>query len=171
MTVEDYPEDIEIKKSNFKTDQQAEAAETIEAAWPTDLGTLADEGQHVKVFYSQVLDQFLGPADTEMTFREIESEYGSVSQWAESDGEPDVEETSQNGTGEAVDNAAPGPDGETATDSATTTGQSAAESAAAAVDLSEVDADIDDQRRAWFAAGFKEGVAFALANPELFDGD
>lgn len=183
MTLEDYPEDVDIQKTNFKTDQQETAAQTIAEEWPVELDTLAEEGPHVKMFYSQVLDQFLGPAETDMTFSEIESEYGSVSQWAEGEGDagadvevPDVEDIEPGG-----DESAP----------ADTAGATAGGDVGAAVDTPGIDLDeddvadlaasadaapgsdddagaVDERRRAWFAAGFREGVEFALQNPELF---
>ena len=183
MSVEEYPEDIEIKKTNFKTDQQEAAAETIAEEWPVDLDTLAEEGQHVKVFYSQVLDQFLGPEDAEMTFGEIESEYGSVEQWAESDdaddaeSEPDVDvpDAEEIDPGGATANGASGPgsdgadteSGDDAPDAAS--GDAGGSVAAAMADPpAELDGEaVDDRRRAWFAAGFREGIAFALRNPDL----
>jgi len=193
MSVEEYPEDIEIKKTNFKTDQQEEAAETIAEEWPVDLGTLAEEGQHVKVFYSQVLDQFLGPEDAGMTFSEIQSEHGSVEQWVESDETddaesesepdvdvPDVEEidpggATENGAGDGGGDTASGDDAPSAA-SASTAAESGAASAEAGGSVAAAMADapaeldgetVDDRRRAWFAAGFREGVAFALRNPDL----
>jgi hypothetical protein len=190
MSVEEYPEDIEIKKTNFKTDQQEAAAETIAEEWPVDLDTLAEEGQHVKVFYSQVLDQFLGPEDAEMTFGEIESEYGSVEQWAERDEAdetepdvdvPDVEEidpggASENGTSDDEEDAGSVADGDGAESTASGSGATASGTASAdgsvAAAMAEAPAEldgeaVDERRRAWFAAGFREGVAFALRNPDL----
>ena len=87
MTLDAYPDDAEIVATNFKTDQQADAAETIAEEWPVDLDRLAEEGQHVKMFYKQVLDQFLGPADADATFADLKDEYGSLEQWAEDGGD------------------------------------------------------------------------------------
>ena len=196
MSVEDYPEDIEIKQSNFKTDQQEAAAETIVEEWPVDLDTLAEEGQHVKMFYSQVLDQFLGPADAGMTFSEIQSEHGSVEQWAENGGsaddgddgddEPDVDvpdvDDIEPGVGESDTDSTGADDG---SGSAEADGIGASGSADPSVngggsapggqpsmpspdELGDLDADaVDERRRAWFSAGFREGVEFALNNPDL----
>lgn len=171
MTLEAYPEDIEIKKTNFKTDQQEDAAETIADAWPEDVETIAEEGQHVEMFYRQVLDQFLGPAAVEMTFSEIESEHGSVEQWADDDGNgdsgdeadvdvPDVEDI-EPGAGDDTDGASESESVDVDPDAID------ADALDAAADA-ETDAGVDAERRAWFRAGFREGIEFAAEHPELF---
>jgi len=170
MTLEAYPEDIEIKRTNFKTDQQEDAAETIADAWPEDVETIAEEGQHVEMFYRQVLDQFLGPAEEEMTFSEIESEHGSIEQWADDDGD-----------GKADEDDVDVPDAEDIEPGAGDDTDGASESEGVDVDPDAIDADalgaaadagtdegVDAKRRAWFRAGFREGVEFAAEHPELF---
>jgi hypothetical protein len=175
MTLDAYPDDAEIVETNFKTDQQANAAEKIEEEWPVDLDRLAEEGQHVKMFYKQVLDQFLGPAEEDATFAALKDEYGGLEQWADSDDEPADE--SDDGVdldgGDDVDSDVGDiePDsGDTSTepDTGTTSSQESAESVTATIDV-DSDGDVDDRRRAWFRAGFREGVEFALENPELFE--
>lgn len=169
MSPDAYPDDAEIVATNFKTDQQADAAEKIAEEWPVDLDRLAEEGQHVKMFYKQVLDQFLGPADADATFADLKDEYGSLEQWAESDDEDDASDD-----GEDVDDVdvpdvediEPGTSGET--DGEATPGQSVTETMTVDVDT-DASEDVDDRRRAWFRAGFREGVEFALENPELFE--
>ena len=180
MTPEAYPDDIEIKKTNFKTDQQEEAVETIADAWPTDLDSIAEDGSLPTMFYEQVLKDFLGPESEDLTFSQIESEYGSVEQWANSSGGSDDEgdsgdETAEGATSdvEDMDPGAPernGDGGEEPGDETTDTDDAATEAVvdAAAADIS-VEGDVDEQRREWFAAGFRDGVAFALENPELFE--
>lgn len=156
MSLEEYPEDIEIKRSNFKTDQQEAAAETIAEEWPVDLDTLAEEGQHVEMFYSQVLDQFLGPGEADMTFSEIESEYGGVGQWADSDGDAESESAEEVAGVEGTDPETSGTEPEASM-------LPDAEDLAAGTEADT----IDERQRAWFAAGFREGVEFALRNPDL----
>jgi hypothetical protein len=171
MTLDAYPDDAEIVETNFKTDQQADAAEKIEEEWPVDLDRLAEEGQHVKMFYKQVLDQFLGPAEEDATFAELKDEYGGLEQWADSDGEP-ADESGDDGDDvdvPDVEDIEPGA-GEAAgeTDEGTTSIEGAGDSVTATIDI-DSDGDVDDRRRAWFRAGFREGVEFALENPELFE--
>lgn len=216
MSLEAFPDAVEIVDSNFKTTQQQEAAETIAEHWPVDLDRLVEEGDHVRVFYRRVIEQFLGPADADMTFAEIEAEYGNIADWPGPDGAdsddgsasatdrsdapaggdsvpPAVEQASapaaeQADTGDAA-GAPAGPD-EEATDATTAqdaAGADAETSADAGEEVPEVpdtpssplggegveaalgdrSDDVDDQRRAWFAAGFREGILFALENPHL----
>ncbi|QCC50982.1 hypothetical protein [Halapricum salinum] len=178
MTLDAYPDDAEIVATNFKTDQQADAAETIAEEWPVDLDRLAEEGQHVKMFYKQVLDQFLGPADGDATFADLKDEYGSLEQWAEDGGDDEADSADDEEDEDAevevpdVEDIEPGAGVETAPDSSSDA-QSAAKQAVEETMSVDVDAseDVDDRRRAWFRAGFREGVEFALENPELFERD
>ncbi|MCU4717302.1 hypothetical protein [Halapricum hydrolyticum] len=190
MSSEQYPDEVEIVETNFKTDQQSDAAEKIAEEWPVDLDRLAEEGQHVKMFYKQVLEQFLGPADADATFAEIKDEYGSLEQWAENgDPEPEAEDVDV----PDVDDIDPGVggDGSTPADATTESDDAGPESSvdaspestggkADAGDLADIDAsdlsaasggDVDAKRRAWFRAGFREGIEFALENPDLFESE
>jgi len=186
MSLEDYPEDVEIVETNFKTDQQSEAAEKIAAEWPVDLDRLAEEGQHVKMFYKQVLEQFLGPESEDATFAEIKDEYGDLEQWAENG---DAESTAEDVEVPDVDDIEPGTDEAEGADPATADesadaptppgapepsgsddGQpSPSEIGASLAAESTSSGDVDANRRAWFRAGFREGVEFALENPDLFE--
>lgn len=177
MTLDAYPDDAEIVETNFKTAQQEQAAEKIETEWPVDLDRLAEEGQHVKMFYKQVLDQFLGPAEEGATFADLKDEYGSLDQWAESDDEPDADDAVEADADDGVDRDGTDvdvPDVDTiepgASDPDPASEQSANGSVEATIDI-DSDGDVDDRRRAWFRAGFREGVEFALENPELFERD
>jgi len=164
MTLDAYPDEAEIVETNFKTDQQADAAETIAEEWPVDLDRLAEEGQHVKMFYKQVLDQFLGPAEVDATFADLKDEYGSLEQWADSDDEADESDDEEDDEAPDIENIEPGAGTEADTD------ESMEETMTIDVDAAANEA-VDDRRRAWFRAGFREGVEFALKNPELFRQD
>ena len=163
-------------------------------------GGVAVEGGHVKMFYSRVLDEFLGPSDADMTFSQIENEYGGVEQWAEGESGddedvevPDVEDIepgtdgdegsqSDSTTPDLPDDGAGAPGADDGADAAgADDGASAATPEApddgVAADFSPADIDfgddadsatVDERRREWFAAGFREGVEFALRNPDLF---
>lgn len=166
MTLDAYPDEAEIVETNFKTDQQADAAETIAEEWPVDLDRLAEEGQHVKMFYKQVLDQFLGPAEGDATFADLKDEYGSLEQWADSDDEAESadEEDDEEVAVPDVENIEPG--------AATKADTDESETETMTIDVDEAANEaVDDRRRAWFRAGFREGVEFALENPELFRQD
>ncbi|MFW6017752.1 MAG: hypothetical protein ACOCPX_02925 [Halapricum sp.] len=159
MSSEHYPDEVEIVETNFKTEQQEDAAETIAEEWPVDLDRLAEEGQHVKMFYKQVLEQFLGPAAEDATFAELKDEYGSLEQWAENgDSEADARDVDV----PDIDDIEPGA-GESEDGSMDTSVDAAA--------VESVPDDVDEKRRAWFRAGFREGVEFALENPELFEAE
>ncbi|MEF8881943.1 MAG: hypothetical protein V5A34_05390 [Halapricum sp.] len=171
MSLEDYPDDVDIVETSFKTDQQSDAAERIAEEWPVDLERLAEEGQHVKMFYKQVLDQFLGPAEADATFAEIKDEHGSLEEWIE-DGDsddddvevPDIEDIEPG----AGDSAPASPGDSTPADSDGSPAIIGEEAGTATVGEGE---NVDAQRRAWFRAGFREGVEFAAENPEMFDLD
>ncbi|QSG06986.1 hypothetical protein [Halapricum desulfuricans] len=181
MSFEHYPDDIEVVETNFKTDQQEDAAEAIADEWPVDLDRLAEEGQHVKMFYKQVLEQFLGPADEDATFAQLKDEYGSMEQWAENgDGESDAEEIAVPDADDVeprVDESDDGMDTDIGPDSDTderpteTPSASDGEIPSSNVDTAAAETvpdGVDANRRAWFRAGFREGVEFALEHPELF---
>ncbi|MFW6436324.1 MAG: hypothetical protein ACOCYZ_01665 [Halococcoides sp.] len=202
MSLEAFPDAVEIVDSNFKTSQQQEAAETIAENWPVDLDQLVEEGDHVRVFYRRVIEQFLGPEGADMTFAEIEAEHGDVADWPGPDGEGD--EASM--TAEAAAAVSASAEGETETPTAEAQTQSTGTetptaeaqthstetatddidtpavgdqvdpptSDGAAIDDAGIEAalgdradDVGDQRRAWFASGFREGILFALENPHL----
>lgn len=163
MSLEDYPDDVEIVETSFKTDQQSDAAERIAEEWPVDLERLAEEGQHVKMFYKQVLDQFLGPAEADATFAEIKDEHGSLEEWTE-DGDSDDEDVEV----PDIEDIEPGAGDSMPADS---DGSPAAIGEKAVTATGEEGEDVDAQRRAWFRAGFREGVEFVAENPEMFDLD
>ncbi|WP_159077124.1 prolipoprotein diacylglyceryl transferase [Halococcoides cellulosivorans] len=205
MSLEAFPDTVDIVDSNFKTSQQQEAAETIADNWPVDLDRLVEEGDHVRVFYRRVIEQFLGPAGADMTFAEIETEYGDVADWPgpDGDGEEPADESSGVSDAEAAAAAVaasadageqaqteaetptaeaetPTAEAETPTAEAETDGIAAADQvespsserssigdAGIEAALGERSDDVDDQRRAWFASGFREGILFALENPHL----
>jgi len=181
MSLEDYPDDIEIVETNFKTDQQSEAAEKIAAEWPVDLDRLAEEGQHVKMFYKQVLEQFLGPESEDATFAEIKDEYGDLEQWAEN-GEsesadedvevPDIDDiepgTTENEETEPTTADASTPPGARESSGSDDGQPSPSDIGASISEAAGTDA-VDANRRAWFRAGFREGIEFALENPDLFE--
>jgi len=180
MSMEDYPDDIDIVETNFKTDQQSEAAEKIAAEWPVDLDRLAEEGQHVKMFYKQVLEQFLGPASEDATFAEIKDEYGDLEQWAENGAAesadedvevPDVDDIEPGGDTEASEPTTADESDDTPTDiPETVDSQPSPSEVGASIAAESTDSgDVDANRRAWFRAGFREGVEFALENPDLFE--
>ncbi|QSG12213.1 hypothetical protein HSBGL_1802 [Halapricum desulfuricans] len=181
MSFEHYPDEVEIVETNFKTDQQEDAAETIADEWPVDLDRLAEEGQHVKMFYKQVLEQFLGPAEEDATFAQLKDEYGSMEQWAENgDAESDAEEMDvpdaddiEPGVGESDDGTSTGiePDADMSDRSTETSPTSDGEALSSNVDAAAVETapdGVDAKRRAWFRAGFREGVEFAVENHDLF---
>ncbi|QSG09053.1 hypothetical protein [Halapricum desulfuricans] len=179
MSFEHYPDEVEIVETNFKTDQQEDAAETIADEWPVDLDRLAEEGQHVKMFYKQVLEQFLGPAEEDATFAQLKDEYGSMEQWAENgDAESDAEEVDVPdaddilGVGESDDTSTGiEPDADMSDWSTEASPASDSEASSSNVDAAAVETapdGVDAKRRAWFRAGFREGVEFALENPDLF---
>ncbi|MFB6162472.1 MAG: hypothetical protein ABEJ86_03400 [Halococcoides sp.] len=204
MSLEAFPDTVEIVDSNFKTSQQQEAAETIAERWPVDLDRLVEEGDHVRVFYRRVIEQFLGPEGADMTFAEIEAEYGDIADWpgpgdesavtaddtagreaVEASAEPTTgadptagtETASETGSAAGGDGSTPDPTGAEHAGEAPTSEASPAdrsEGEAPTIGNTDIEAaigeradDIDDQRRAWFAAGFREGIRFALENPHL----
>ena len=79
--------EIEIKRQDFRTDEQREAAENMLETWneegPTSFSELADRFGYSDSMYSKIMNRHMGPVDHDITVEEIRARYGSVTEYLE----------------------------------------------------------------------------------------
>lgn len=77
-------DEIELKRTDFNTPEQQEAAERLVEEWPVNFADMEDlYDDYSRSLYQKVYNEYFGPHGDDRTLEEIRSEYGSIKDYKE----------------------------------------------------------------------------------------